>query len=290
VDIYTQTVKLVLIMIILCLYLYLPSMILSRQLVNLGELPLLLHISICLALTIISVTNFALLLLALEGFSLILYILTTMDRTLGGIIAAVKYFSFGTLGSVFLFWGAVHFYALVPSLSYNIMYFLLDYSNTYNSIPLGGSLSFASNLMLLGLLVKLGAAPLHQWVPDVYAGSHMLITAYFATAVKFLIFMIFCRLAYHCNIGSTVEIFASLSLIIGSILTLRQLEIKRFLAYSSITHVGFLLIGDLSASFIYILTYICSSLLFFSILLSARQCGHELVYISDLRFVKQGGL
>ena len=117
----------------------------------------------------------------------------------------------------------------------------------------------------------------------------MIITAFFATIVKFIIFMIFCRVVYHFNAGVTIELFASFSLIIGSILTLRQLEIKRFLAYSSITHVGFLLIGDLTASFIYILTYLCSTLLLFSILLSMRQYGKEMVYLMDLRLIKISG-
>ena len=68
-----------------------------------AELPLLMHITVALSCTIISSTNFALLLLSLEGFSLVLYIMTTLGRAYGGIIAAVKYFAFGTLGSIFLF-------------------------------------------------------------------------------------------------------------------------------------------------------------------------------------------
>src|SRR4051812_8458782 len=108
----------------------------------------------------------------------------------------------------------------------------------------------------------------------------MLITAFFATTAKFLFFMLFCCLAYHFNAGSLVDFAALASLVVGTVITLRQTEIKRFLAYSSITHVGFLLIGDLNGSFIYLITYILSSLLFFSVLLSLQIYGKELVYLS----------
>jgi NADH:ubiquinone oxidoreductase subunit 2 (subunit N) len=81
---------------------YLPT-ILNNNIVNTNELPLLLLITTILAFVIISAQNYALLLLSLEGLSLILYILTTTDRLHGGIMAAAKYFAFGTLGSVLLF-------------------------------------------------------------------------------------------------------------------------------------------------------------------------------------------
>jgi NADH:ubiquinone oxidoreductase subunit 2 (subunit N) len=77
-----------------------------------------------------------------------------------------------------------------------------------------------------------------------------------------------------------------LSILVGSILTLRQLEIKKFLAYSSITHVGFMLIGDLQSSLLYVLVYVASTLLMFSILLSAKSKGFDLNYLSDFRHLK----
>jgi NADH:ubiquinone oxidoreductase subunit 2 (subunit N) len=107
--------------------------------------------------------------------------------------------------------------------------------------------------------------------------------------VKFLIFLLFCFISYHFNNNLVLDFIALSSLLIGTILTLRQLEIKRFLAYSSITHVGFLLISDLSASFIYILTYVISSLLFFSVLLSIKIHEHEMIYLNDLRYLKKNG-
>jgi NADH-quinone oxidoreductase subunit N len=118
----------------------------------------------------------------------------------------------------------------------------------------------------------------------------MLVTAYFATVVKFLLFALFCYLSYHFNVSNIVDFAAVCSLVIGSIATLRQTEIKRFIAYSSIAHVGFLLIGDLTSGFVYILTYLISSLAFFSVLLSTNNNGRELVYLNDLIYVKGSGL
>jgi len=111
---------------------------------------------------LISAANFALLLLALEGFSLILYIMTTLDRSQGGVTAAVKYFTFGTLGSILLFLGITQIYLTVPSLSYKVIFFALDFNYLipFNNQILS-SLEFSLTLVLIGFLVKLGAAPLH---------------------------------------------------------------------------------------------------------------------------------
>lgn len=97
--------------------------------------------------------------------------------------------------------------------------------------------------------------------------------------------MVFVRLVYHFNISDELEFAAALSLILGCFGTLRQSEIKRFLAYGSITHMGFLLIGDLSSSFIYLASYILASFLLFSVLLTLRVNGQEFVYLSDLRHI-----
>jgi len=100
-NLFSQLCKVVLLVMLVSFYVLLPAI--TRPRMRILELPLLLQISVSLCVTIISSTNFALLLLALEGFSLTLYILTALGRTYGGVTAAVKYFAFGTLGSIFLF-------------------------------------------------------------------------------------------------------------------------------------------------------------------------------------------
>ncbi len=285
-SIFTHTNKIILLIISYFIFTYLPKLLISKHYLNAAELPLLLYISIVLANTIISSNQYAIILLALEGFSLTLYILTTIDRSQGGIIASAKYFSFGTLGSVLLFWGVVHIYSFIPTLALENLKNLF-FSAQNSSID--SSLEFAGSIILIGLLIKLGAAPIHQWVADVYAGSHLIVTTYFATAVKYIIFILLATLALHFNNNNIAIIFAILSLIVGTLMTIRQTEIKRFLAYSSITHVGFLLIGDIVSSYLYILTYICSSLLFFSVLLSSQSNNKEFIYFSDISVIKNTG-
>lgn len=283
-SLFSQLVKLVLLLIVGCLYTLFTSVYFSK--VQSVELPLLIQIALVFCSVIVSSTNYALLLLSLEGFSLILYIMTTLGRVYGGVTAAVKYFAFGTLGSIFLFWGSVHFYTIVPSFTFNIINVLLQQAPVESAI-LANSLEFATTAIAFGFMLKLGAAPMHQWVADVYAGSHMYITAFFSIFVKFLLFIVFLNLAVNFNCDALLQLFAAASLLIGCVLSIRQVEIKRLLAYSSIVHIGFMLIGDFTASIIYLLTYTASALLLFSVLLNSEVAGKELIYLNDLRFVRK---
>jgi NADH-quinone oxidoreductase subunit N len=128
-------------------------------------------------------------------------------------------------------------------------------------------------------------APTHQWVPDVYAGVNMFVTSFYSIFIKFVLYMLFLYVSFQFVSNFEIEFAAALSLLIGCFGTLRQVEIKRFLAYGSITHIGFLLIGDHTASIIYLASYVLASLAFFSVLLSLRVNGSEFTYISDLRLI-----
>jgi NADH-quinone oxidoreductase subunit N len=282
-SLFSQLAKVLLLTIVGVLYALLASVYKSKM--QTLELPVLMQVSVALCATIISSSNFALLLLALEGFSLTLYVMTALGRTYGGVTASVKYFAFGTLGSIFLFWGAVHIYALVPSLGFETTNFMLQAVIAENS-NFCSALEFATTALTVGFMFKLGAAPTHQWVSDVYAGSHMYVTAFFSTFVKFVLFMVFARVAVYFNSDSLVKFFIFASLIIGCVMSVRQAELKRLLAYSSIVHVAFLLMGDSTASTIYLLTYMCSALLLFSVLLTTEAAGKEIIYLSDLRLIR----
>jgi NADH-quinone oxidoreductase subunit N len=283
----SQVFKVIMLLVLGGLYTIFPSILQSKM--RLVELPLLLQVSAALCATIISSTNFALLLLALEGFSLTLYIMTALGRTYGGVTAAVKYFAFGTLGSVFLFWGSVHIYAVVPSLSFEVVNALLlkAHDEVYD---LNAALNFATTAIAFGFMLKLGAAPAHQWVADVYAGAHMYITAFFSIFVKFVLFVVFLQVGVHFNSDALLVQFVLFSLIIGCFMSINQTEIKRFLAYSSIVHVGFLFMGDTSSALIYLLSYVVSSLVIFSVLLSVQLAGREMIYMNDLKFLRGSGL
>jgi NADH-quinone oxidoreductase subunit N len=104
-----------------------------------------------------SADNLIVLLITLEGVSLASYILPTLGQTRGGVIAAVKYFVFGTVGSIYLVWGIANLYATYPSLSLVGLYNLLSAGHLFSA-----QISQAFGLIFIGFLIKLGAAPVHQ--------------------------------------------------------------------------------------------------------------------------------
>lgn len=117
----------------------------------------------------------------------------------------------------------------------------------------------------------------------------MYITAFFAVFVKFVLFIVFVRVAAHFNCDALVNQFIIFSLIVGCFMSVNQTEVKRLLAYSSIVHVAFLFMGDISSSLVYLLTYAISSLVIFSVLLTMQLGGREVIYLNDLKFLRGSG-
>lgn len=269
------------------LHLFINSLVVSNHVSP--EVPVLTYLVACFGWTLLEINDFALFIVCLEGFSLTLYILATVGRTYGGVSASIKYFVFGTLGSILLYWGGLNIFELSATMKLDVIKELTDSSISnivYDSFAYS-KLVWAQSFILIGFLIKLGAAPLHQWIADVYAGVPMFVTAFYSTFVKLVLFILFLKFAVSFTSTKEVEYAALLSLIIGCFGTLRQVEIKRFLAYGSITHTGYLLMGDLSATYVYLATYVLASLVFFSVLLNLRLNGQEFIYLSDLRFVGQ---
>lgn len=285
---YSHVIGLVFLLILAGLHLFSVSVLSSSKQTS-PEVALLAYLVACFGWVLLEVSNFALFLVCLEGFSLTLYILATTGRLYGGVSAAIKYFAFGTLGSIFLYWGALSIFELTATMSATRLSDLVSTDIEHGLSTLGtySKAILAQSLILGGFLIKLGAAPLHQWVADVYAGVPLFITAFYATFVKLVLFILF--LGFATSFVSVKEVeFASLtSLVVGCFGTLRQVDVKRFLAYGSIAHTGYLLMGDLTATYTYLATYILASFLFFSVLLNTRLNGREIVHLSDLRFIGQ---
>jgi NADH-quinone oxidoreductase subunit N len=278
---------------IIVMFSSLTNNIYVKEVISLETL-ILMQLVCCFGWSLLNINNFALFIVCLEGFSLTLYILATTDRSFGGVTASIKYFIFGTLGSILLYLGCIMMYELSATTDINfISYNFENKTNLYSNFVLTeewySKTIISLNLIIVGLLIKLGAAPLHQWVPDVYSGVPMIITAFYSTVVKIFLFILFLKFAISFITVKEIEYAAILSIIIGCFGALRQVEIKRFLAYGSITHTGYLLIGDLSASYVYLVTYMAATLLFFSILLNINIDGKEITYISDLRFINKSG-
>lgn len=285
---YNHAVSLVFLIVLAGIHMFINSLVMSSKQVS-PEVPMMTYLIACFAWSLLDLEDFALFLVCLEGFSLTLYILATVGRLYGGISAAIKYFVFGTLGSILLYWGGVSIFELTASMNISTITNLLDRNiEDYNTnYDLYSKAVLAQVFILVGFLIKLGAAPMHQWVADVYAGVPLFITAFYSIFVKLVLFILFLKFAVSFISTKEIEFAAMLSLIVGCFGTLRQVEIKRFLAYGSIAHTGYLLMGDLSATYVYLVTYILASFIFFSVLLSVKLNGREFVYLSDLRFIGQ---
>lgn len=285
---YSHVMGLVFLIVLAGLHLFINSLMTSSTQIS-PEVPVMTYLVACFAWALLDLQDFALFLVCLEGFSLTLYILATVGRLYGGISAAIKYFVFGTLGSILLYWGGISVFELTANMNVTQLSELLNSNIESNesNYDLYSKATLAQSFILFGFLIKLGAAPLHQWIADVYAGVPLFITAFYSIFVKLVLFILFLKFAINFASSKEIEFAALLSLIVGCFGTLRQVEIKRFLAYGSIAHTGYLLMGDLTATYVYLATYILASFVFFSVLLNIKLNNQEFTYLADLRFVGQ---
>lgn len=248
----------------------------------------------------ISATNLLVIYVGLELLTLSLIALIALDRNNKvSVEAAMKYFVLGALASGFLLYGASMLYGLSGSL--NITTIL----TTAFSVHRNGAMTLALVFVLAGLAFKIGAAPFHMWLPDVYTGARTAFTLLVAGAPKFAAFALFMRLLLSGLLGQAQEwshmlqFLAVASLVIGNLAALKQSNFKRLLAYSTIAQVGFVLFamgsvftanGQAVPSFLansygsalfYLLSYVLTTLGTFGfILLLARQ-GFEAEEIDD---------
>ncbi len=195
-----------------------------------------------------SAQNFITIYLGLELLSLCLYALVAYVRDSNNASeAAIKYFVLGAIASGMLLYGMSILYGITGSLSLNeISLYLADQSD----INIG--LIFALTFIVIGVAFKFGAVPFHMWVPDVYQGAPTAVTLFIATAPKFAAFVMAIRLLsdglqpLYIDWQQMLIILAVLSLILGNVIAIAQTHIKRMLAYSTISHIGFVLLGLLS--------------------------------------------
>lgn len=217
--------------------------------------------------------------LAIELQSLSLYVLATIYKeSESATSAGLKYFLLGGLSSSFILLGSSLLYGLTGTTNFESLYIITTMiSNSfYNVYTLGPVLL----ILLTGLLFKLAAAPFHNWAPDVYDGVPTLVTSWLAILPKIsiiiIIIEIFSNIFYQFNSIFLIFTFSSfLSLLIGSILGLAQYRIKRLLAYSAISHVGFLLLAlstntyqSIESLIFYIIQYSLASLAIFYIIIA----------------------
>jgi NADH-quinone oxidoreductase subunit N len=228
----------------------------------------------------------------LELFSLSLYAMVAFFRdSRVASEAAIKYFILGGLASAILLYAMSLLYGLTGSLEIAVIAEKLTLLESGN---LG--LTLAIVLIVVGLAFKLGAVPFHMWVPDVYQGSPTSVTAYLAAAPKIAAFAMVIRLLVdtlqvgHDQWQGMLVILALLSVAVGNVVAIAQTNIKRMLAYSTISHMGFFLFGILSgvasgygASLFYVLVYAVMSMGAFGLILWLSDKNSEYEEISDFQ-------
>jgi NADH-quinone oxidoreductase subunit N len=182
--------------------------------------------------------------LALEILSLSLYVLTGFSQRLGSVEGAMKYFLLGAFSSAFFLFGVAMAYGATGSTS------VAEIANALAGETGSVALALTSvGLLAVGFAFKVSAVPFHMWTPDVYQGAPTAITAFMSAGTKVAAFAAFMRifnvafqpLAWDWQ--PVVWALAAISVIVGSVLAIAQTDIKRMLAYSSISHAGFVLMG-----------------------------------------------
>lgn len=251
-------------------------------------------------MVMISSNSFLTLYMGLELLSLSLYAMVALNRdSARSTEAAMKYFVLGALASGLLLYGMSMVYGATGSLDIATISRTLEMSNVNRTV-----LVFGLVFIVSGLAFKLGVVPFHMWIPDVYEGAPNPITLFIATAPKLAAFAMTMRLLVNALLAMAADwqqmliILAVLSMAIGNLAAVAQTNIKRMLAYSTISHMGFLLLGMVSgvvggnwlsaadaysAAMFYAIVYVLTTLAAFGIVLLLSRRGFEAEEINDLR-------
>jgi len=240
-------------------------------------------------LMLISASDLIALYLGLELMSLPLYVIAASNReNLKSTEAGLKYFVLGALSSGMLLYGASLIYGFTGTVN-----FAGIAKATQNGAGVG--LIFGLVFLFVGFCFKISAVPFHMWTPDVYEGAPTPVTAFFAAAPKVAGIAIFARVTVVAFPGITHEwqqivVFVSIaSMALGSFAAIGQRNIKRLMAYSSIGHMGYALVGlaagtaeGVQGVLIYMSIYVAMTLGTFAVILSMRRDGGLVETISDL--------
>jgi NADH-quinone oxidoreductase subunit N len=223
----------------------------------------------------VSFSNMAMLFLGIEILSISLYVLAGSSKNkLSSNEAALKYFIMGSFATGFLLMGIALIYGATSS--FNIITIAEHISST---AVLPGFLYGGVALVLIGIAFKISAVPFHFWAPDVYSGSPTSITAFMSTVVKIAAIGAFYRLFSFCFLPvqsswlMTLQVITVLTLIVANVTAVYQENVKRILAYSSVGHVGYILLAFVSNSatsegtiFYYLVSYSITSIAAFTVL------------------------
>ena len=287
---------------IMCCFALSVLLVLSRQYLIArglftGEFFILMLFALLGMMVMISAHHFLTLYLGLELLTLSSYALVALERdSPRATEAAMKYFVLGALASGLLLYGMSMLYGATGS---------LDIAQVAQALRPGISgdktvLVFGLVFIVAGLAFKLGAVPFHMWIPDVYHGAPTAVTLFIGSAPKIAAFAFIMRLLVMgleplvADWRDMLIILAVLSMAVGNIAAIAQSNLKRMLAYSTISHMGFLLLGILAgskngygASMFYIITYVLTNLGAFGMMMLLSRAGFEAENIEDFKGLNQ---
>ena len=237
---------------------------------------------------LISSNNFLTAFIGLELQSLSLYLMAAFNtKNLNSNEAGIKYFSLGALSSGFLLFGISMIYFDTASFTFQN----LENFSTISEVGLA--------LVLIALFFKVSAAPFHIWTPDVYEGSPTISTLFFASLPKFASLIFLFRIYHELNIPKIdslnyiFQLVCAISLLVGVYGAITQKVIKRLLAFSSINHIGFMLLAIMSYQymsegtiFFYLIIYLVTIFGVFSVILNLRTSEGEITLLTGLNGLK----
>ncbi len=268
-----------------------------------GEFVTLLLFALLGMMVLISAASFLTVFLGLELMSLCLYALVALNRDSAlSTEAAMKYFVLGALSSGLLLYGMSMIYGATGTLN---LYEVADHARRLAATPADRTfLVFGLVFLVAGLAFKVGVVPFHMWIPDVYHGAPTAVTLIVGTAPKLAAFAMAVRLlvngvpALAPDWQQMLALLALASMALGNITAIAQSNLKRMLAYSTIAHMGFMLLGLLSgvvggnnlnadvaysAALFYVIIYVLMSLGAFGVLLYCSRAGFECENLEDLK-------
>jgi NADH-quinone oxidoreductase subunit N len=301
-DMMADVLKLFLYITVIVVLFYSRGYVNDRESMNKGEYYVLALFATLGMMVMISANNFVTIYLGLELLSLSLYAMVAMNRdSVASTEAAMKYFVLGALASGMLLYGMSMIYGATGTLEITAIAERL-YGGGANKTLLVFGLVF----LVAGLAFKLGVVPFHMWIPDVYHGAPTSVTLFIGSAPKLAAFAIVMRLLVGGLITlaqdwqQMLTVLAVLSMAIGNLAAIAQTNLKRMLAYSAISHMGFMLLGIItgivnvdgrlglnpfaySASMFYVIAYVMMTVGAFGMILMMAKAGFEAEELDDYK-------
>lgn len=299
-DLMADLLKLFLYMTVIVVLFYSRAYVRDRESMNKSEYYVLALLATLGMMVMISANHFLTIYLGLELLSLALYAMVAMNRdSTTGTEAAMKYFVLGALASGLLLYGMSMIYGATGT---------LEISGVAERIMSGGTnktvLVFGLVFLVAGLAFKLGVVPFHMWIPDVYQGAPTSVTLFIGSAPKIAAFAMTMRLLVNGLLvlaqdwQGMLMLLAVGSMAVGNLAALVQTNLKRMLAYSAISHMGFMLLGVVSgivggdarfalnaysSAMFYVVTYVLMSVGSFGMILLMSRAGFEAENIEDFK-------